>query len=315
MTIPVVCIVGPTASGKSALADVLAEHFSVPVISVDAMQVYRGMDIGTAKTPIQNRCVELQMVDVCDVSQNYSVDMFQKQARQCVDVLLNEHRQPVLCGGTGLYLDAVIDEMEFPSGDVQSPSREKYTRFLEKHGTDALYALLQEKDAVSAKEIHPHNTRRVIRALELYDQGLSYASIHDGLHARTPHYPVLIFGLTRKREELYARINTRVDCMFEQGLVDEVRSLLDQGLRDSKTASKAIGYKEIIDALDGLTSLDEARDLIKLHTRRYAKRQLSWLKRDKRTIWLSLDDMTQQQAFEYIVHSIKQWKQERCQHG
>ena len=315
MTIPVVCIVGPTASGKSALADVLAKHFSVPVISVDAMQVYRGMDIGTAKTPIQNRCVELQMVDVCDVSQNYSVDMFQKHARQCVDALLNEHRQPVLCGGTGLYLDAVIDEMEFPSGDVQSPSREKYTRFLEKHGTDALYALLQEKDAVSAKEIHPHNTRRVIRALELYDQGLSYASIHDGLHTRAPHYPVLIFGLTRKREELYARINTRVDCMFEQGLVDEVRSLLDQGLRNSKTASKAIGYKEIIDALDGLTSLDEARDLIKLHTRRYAKRQLSWLKRDKRTIWLSLDDMTQQQAFEYIVHSIKQWKQERCQHG
>lgn len=311
MTTPVVCIVGPTASGKSALAEVLAEHFCVPVIYVDAMQVYRGMDIGTAKTPPEQRRVELQMVDVCDVNQNYSVDLFQKQARRCVDALLREGRQPILCGGTGLYLDAVIDEMEFPAGDIQSASREHYTRFLEEQGPAALYELLCQKDSQSAHEIHPNNMRRVIRALELHDQGLSYASIHSGLLQRKAHYPVLIFGLTHNREELYARIDTRVDCMFEQGLVDEVRALLKQGLCNAQTAHKAIGYKEIIDALEGRISPDEARALIKLHTRHYAKRQLSWLKRDKRTIWVSLDDMTQQEAVTFITSSIEQWKQDR----
>ncbi|WP_028264235.1 tRNA (adenosine(37)-N6)-dimethylallyltransferase MiaA [Atopobium fossor] len=310
MTNPVVCIVGPTASGKSALADLLAEHFCVPVISVDAMQVYRGMDIGTAKTPIHKRRVELQMVDVCDVNQNYSVDIFQKQARHCVDTLLSEKRQPILCGGTGLYLDAVIDEMNFPSGDVQSLSREKYTRYVENEGKEALYALLQKKDPASAQEIHPNNIRRIIRALELCDQGQSYASIHKGLLDRKSHYSVLIFGLTRNREELYRRIDERVDLMFEQGLVDEVQGLLNRGLRNSKTAYKAIGYKEIIDAFEGLTSIDEARKRIKMHTRRYAKRQLSWLRRDKRTIWLSLDELSQQEAFEFIVYSIKQWKRD-----
>ena len=291
---PVVCVVGPTASGKSAVAELVAERLGGPVISVDAMQVYRGMDVGTAKTPVAERRVPLLMVDVVDPLEDYSVRLFQRDARACVDDALRRGVTPVLAGGTGLYLDAVIDEMEFPSGERGAASRERYEALAAERGAEWLHALLAERDPESAALIHPNNVRRVVRALEMLDEGVSYARHHEGLRR----------GLTMSRERLYARIDERVDHMVSQGLVEEVSGLARRGLTPGTTAGQAIGYKEVLGALAGETTLDEAVELVKLRSRRYAKRQLSWLRRDGRVRWLDLDDITPEAAAQAIVSEL-----------
>lgn len=288
---PCVAIVGPTASGKSALAELVACELGTSVISVDAMQVYRGMDIGTAKVPPERRRCPLLMVDVADVRDDYSVMLFQRDARACVDALLGEGRVPILCGGTGLYLNAVIDDMRFPAGSSGSEVRGAYERMLARDGGEALHALLEERDPESARLIHPHNAKRVVRALEMLDEGISYAAHHKGLKRRRPLYDARIWGIETKRELLYPRINQRVDEMFANGLVEEVAALAHRGLAQSRTASQAIGYKEVLAALDGSTSMDEARELVKRRTRRYAKRQVSWFRNDGRVRWLDTSDL------------------------
>ena len=301
---PVVCIVGPTASGKSSLADIVASRLGSPVISVDAMQVYRGMDIGTAKTPVDQRKAPLLMVDVATVGDAYSVQQFQRDARAFVDDVLAGGRVPVLCGGTGLYLNAVIDAMDFPSGQIGSTSREKYERIASEQGPQALYEMLLGRDPKSAELIHPNNTRRVVRALELLDEGVSYAENNQGLHRRAHVYDARIWGLTMARDRLYRRIEARVDEMFEQGLVDEVKGLVDAGLGDSKTARQAIGYKEVLDAIEGTCTLEEARETVKRRTRNYAKRQLSWFGHDERVRWIDLDEVPVQEAAELVLADL-----------
>ena len=301
---PVVCIVGPTASGKSSLAERLAVTLGSAVVSVDAMQVYRGMDIGTAKTPVDERACELMMVDVCDVGDDYSVRLFQRDARACVDALLASERTPVLCGGTGLYLDAVIDEMDFPAGQTGSESRERYEAIARDEGALALHELLRGRDPKSAELIHPNNVRRVVRALEMLDEGVSYAAKHEGLRARRPHYDALLFGITMDRERLYKRIDARVDAMVEAGLVDEVRALAEGGLAETLTAMQAIGYKEVVAYLDGALTLDEAIDEVKRRSRRYAKRQLSWLRRDGRVRWLDYDRLDEDEAARIVLAAL-----------
>lgn len=301
---PVVCIVGPTASGKSSLAELVAEKLGTCIVSVDAMQVYRHMDIGTAKTPVNERHCPLLMVDVADPNEDYSVALYQRDARACVDELLREGKVPVLCGGSGLYLDAVIDEMSFPKGGVQSEARRRYERLASESGPEAVYDLLRRRDPKSAELIHPHNVRRVIRALELLDEGKTYYDQHAGLKSCPPRYDARIWGISMDRERLYRRIDERVDLMFKQGLVEEVRGLCAQGLEKAITSKQAIGYKEVVDALAGKTTMDEARELIKRGTRRYAKRQLSWLRRDGRTRWLNYDAITPEQAAQTILQDL-----------
>lgn len=288
---PLIAIVGPTASGKSALAEHIARELDTSVISVDAMQVYRGMDIGTAKVPPAERRCPLLMVDVASISQDYSVKLFQRDARACVDGLLAAGKVPVLCGGTGLYLNAVVSDMRFPAGEAGGASRSAYEQFLADRGPDALYQLLVERDPASAALIHPNNARRVVRALEMLDEGKSYAVHHEGLKRLEALYDVRIWGISCDRAQLYQRIDRRVDEMFEQGLVGEVQQLAEQGLAQTRTASQAIGYKELLEVLDGRATLDGAREAIKTRTRRYAKRQLSWFKHDGRVRWLEVDDL------------------------
>lgn len=300
----VVCVVGPTASGKSAVADLLARALGTSVVSVDAMQVYRGMDIGTAKTPPAERLAPLLMVDVADPLEDYSVRLFQRDARACVDALLAEDRFPILCGGTGLYLDAVIDEMSFPAGEKGGASRRAYEALLGERGPAALHALLSERDPESAAIIHPNNSRRVVRALEMLDEGESYARKHRGLRAHVPHYDAVIWGLTMERGRLYERIDARVDAMVASGLVDEVRQLAERGLTTELTAGQAIGYKEVLQALAGECTLEEAIETIKLRSRRYAKRQLSWLRRDGRVRWLDLDELGVEGAVDTVLEGL-----------
>ena len=263
------------------------------------------MDIGTAKEPIESRRVPLLMVDVADVRCDYSAQVFQREARACVDGLLQNGRVPVLCGGTGLYLDAVIDEMDFPRGTKGGDSRRKYEELARRQGAAALWEMLRSRDARSAELIHPNNVRRVERALELLDEGTSYAKEHEGLKSHVPHYVASIFATVRRREELYRRIDARVDAMMAAGLVEEVKALLDQGLRESTTAAQAIGYKEVIEYLDGNCGLEECVETIKLRSRRYAKRQLSWIRRDGRAREVDLDAMTIEEASEFVIDGFK----------
>lgn len=287
-----VAIVGPTAVGKSDVADRLAARLSSEVLSCDAMQIYRGMDIGTAKMMPEECSAPLRLVDIVDPGVAYSAALYQSDARAHIERLLGEQCLPVFCGGTGLYLKAALDEMDFPSGELEDERRARYQELAERIGEEALHALLSERDPESAAVIHPHNVRRVIRALEMHDDGVSYAQQKSKFSVPRERYHALWFGLTRSREVLYERINLRVDLMFEQGLVDEVHGLMDQGLGDVLTSMQAIGYKEIIDALRGTITMDEARELIKMRSRRYAKRQLSWFKRDDRIVWFDMDEFT-----------------------
>lgn len=247
----------------------------------------------------------LRLVDIVDPGVAYSAALYQTDARAHIERLLGEQRLPVFCGGTGLYLKAALDEMDFPSGELEDERRAGYQELAERIGEEALHALLAERDPESAAVIHPHNVRRVIRALEMHDDGVSYAEQKSKFSVPRERYHALWFGLTRSRKVLYERINLRVDLMFEQGLVDEVRGLMDQGLSDALTSMQAIGYKEIIDALRGAITMDEARELIKMRSRRYAKRQLSWFKRDDRIVWFDMDEFTIDEVVADIYRRIE----------
>jgi tRNA dimethylallyltransferase len=245
------------------------------------------------------------MVDMIDIGQNYSVELFQKDARCCIDKLLAKGYTPILCGGTGLYLDAVIDEMSFPSGEANSPARKHYEAIYAEQGAEVLYGLLVKRDPEGAKLIHPHNVRRIIRALEMCDEGLSYAQENASLHKRIPHYDCRMWGIRMDRTKLYAHIDARVDAMFAAGLVQEVEHLRAEGLANARTARQAIGYKEVLRYLEGDCSFEEAQQNVKSNTRHYAKRQLSWLRRDGRLKWLNYDEIDESQAAELILEDLK----------
>lgn len=294
--VEVIAVVGPTASGKSAVADELACRLRTEVVSADAMQVYRGMDIGTAKTPVGERRVPLHCIDLVDPDRPYSVALFSEDSHRSIDHLVDQNGTAVVCGGTGLYIRAALEDMDFPAGEqVENPVRAKYEELASSLGPVSFHAMLAERDPHSAALIHPNNVRRVVRAFELLEQGTSYAQEHATLHIRTNRRPTLVIGLAWQREELYDRINARVDQMLELGLMDEVRALIGQGFADTLTAKQAIGYKELIDVIAGNRSLGEAVEDIKRTTRRYAKRQMTWFKADSRVRWLDASQKNPQQ--------------------
>ena len=259
----VVCIQGATASGKSELAERVAAILNGEIISADSMQIYRGMDIGTAKVPESERAVAYHCIDILDPGEPYSAALFQHDARAAID---------------------------FAPGDAENPVRLKYTHMLEELGSDGLHELLGQRDPESAALIHPHNARRVIRAFEMLEEGESYAERKRAFATLPACIPSIKLALDVERQTLYERIDKRVDVMIESGLVDEVRHFLDEGFRDGLTAPQAIGYKEIVAYLEDDITLDEAIAQIKQATRRYAKRQLSWLRRDSEIIWLHADE-------------------------
>ena len=204
-----------------------------------------------------------------------------------------------------MYLRAALDEMSFPAGDVEAPSRSRYQELAEEMGAEGIHALLAQVDPESAACIHPHNVRRVVRALEMHDEGVSYARQKERFSTPTEHYHALYFGLTRERSRLYERIDTRVDGMLAQGLLQEVERLVSAGCADAITSRQAIGYKELYDHLEGLCSLDEAVQRIKQRSRNYAKRQLSWFRRDARVIWLDMDELSRDDAVDAIQAYIE----------
>lgn len=287
LSAPVVAVVGPTASGKTDAAQIVAEALRGEVVSADSMQIYRGMDIGTGKLPLDQRRVPHHGFDLVDPGEPYSAALFQAFARSCFTSIEKRGGRSVLCGGTGLYVQAALDDFSFPEGEqVGNPVRERYAAFAQEHGSQALWNLLAERDPRSAAVVHPNNVRRVIRAFELLEEGGCYADQKERLSSIGPFVPAVQFGLAVDPDVLNARIDARVDAMMEAGLAQEVSGLLDRGFRGGVTAPQAIGYKEIVDALEGRCTLDEAVRAIKTATRRYGKRQRSWFRRDRRIHWV-----------------------------
>jgi tRNA dimethylallyltransferase len=288
----VLAVVGPTAVGKTSVAEEIAVRLGGQIVSADSMQVYRGMDVGTAKPSPGERRVPYHCIDVAEPGEAYSAARYQGCAREAFEAIGAAGDMPVLCGGTGLYIRAALDDWKFPSGDqVDNPVREQYEAFEREHGPEALHELLASRDATSAALVHPNNIRRVVRALEMLDGGTSYAEQHQGFSARESVYPCVMIGLAMDRAELYRRIDSRVDRMLERGLVDEVKRLLDAGLRDALTAAQAIGYKELVPVVEAGDALEPAVVDIKRASRRYAKRQLAWFRADPRVRWIDVTDL------------------------
>lgn len=286
----VVCVVGPTASGKTELAQAIAQNIKGEVVSADSMQVYRGMDIGTGKILPEDRLVPHHGIDLVDPGEPFSAAVFQEYARSCFLDIDGRSKRSILCGGTGFYVRAAIDDYEFPQGtQVENTVREYYNRIAQDQGAQALWALLDKRDGESAKLIAPGDVRRVVRAFELLDEGTSYAIQRSKLAVLPQCVPACFVGLAVDPALLRARIDARVDRMIEAGLVDEVKGLLNNGFRDGITAPQAIGYKEVVAALDGLMSFDEAIERIKVATHRYAKRQRTWFRKDARIHWICAD--------------------------
>ena len=303
---PVVCVVGPTASGKTDVAQLVACALDGEVVSADSMQVYRGMDIGTGKLPAAERVVPHWGFDLVDPGEAYSASLFQEYARACFKDIDARGKRSVLAGGTGFYVRAAIDDYRFPQGEqVDNPVRERWNAFLDAHGAEALWEELKSRDPESAQLIHPNNSKRVVRALEMLElDGVSYARQHEGLATMAQFVPAVFFGLAVDPEILKHRINRRVDLMAENGLVDEVKGLLDAGFEGACTARDAIGYKEIVAALRGECSLDDAIEAIKLATRRYAKRQRTWWRGDARVTWIDADDGDARRVADSILQMI-----------
>ncbi len=287
----VVAIVGPTAVGKTDLAERLCVELGGEIVSADSMQVYRGMDVGTAKPAPPTR-VPYHCIDLVLPGEDYSAARFQRDARRAIEDARAREKFPVVAGGTGLYVRAAVDDLEFPPGHAHTETRERLEREAGAEGAEAMHARLRELDPGSASLIHPNNTRRVIRALEMAEHGESYARMAERFRERRSVYPTTFVGLDMDRERLYRRIDERVDRMISEGLLDEVEDLLRAGLRDALTAAQAIGYKELVPVVEGDRPLEGAAEDIKRATRRYAKRQLTWFRRDPRVRWLDVTDLS-----------------------
>ena len=285
----ILCVVGPTASGKTDYAVELALKCGGEVVSCDSMHIYKHLDIGTAKpTADEMKGVKHHMIDIIEPNESFSVARFSEMARECIDDILLRGKMPVLCGGTGLYFDSTINNINF----IQMDTDEEYRKYLEsaakEFGNEYVYKILKRVDEESAESIHPNNLKRVIRALEIYKTTGKKKSELDKEQLSEPLYEPEITGLMRDREVLYDRINKRVDIMMEKGLVEEVSELIKMGIDTEATSMQAIGYKEIIEYLDGKTSLSDAVDKIKRESRRYAKRQLTWFKRNEKIHWINI---------------------------
>jgi tRNA dimethylallyltransferase len=284
---PVVAVVGPTATGKTALAVQLASRLGGEVVNADSMQLYRGMDIGTAKpTPAERGGVSHQLLDLWHVREPASVAEYARRAREVIDRLRAEGVVPLLVGGSGLYVRAVLDDLEFPGTDPAL--RARLERELAAEGSAALHARLAVVDPAAAAAVLPSNGRRIVRALEVVE--LTGGPFRATLPEPRPHYPAVVVGLDRETADLDERVRTRVDRMWAAGFVAEVEELAADGLREGPTASRALGYAQVLAQLAGEVDADGAREATVRATRRFVRRQRSWFRRDPAVRWFDAAD-------------------------
>lgn len=297
-------IIGPTAVGKTKLSIELAKQFNGEIISGDSMQVYKGMDIGTAKIKEEEKeGVPHYLIDIKEPDESFSAAEFQKKAKEMIEDIQRRGKLPIIVGGTGLYIQSVIYDYQFSEAPSDPEYRLQLENRIKNEGIESVYAELKNADPESAKRIHPNNIRRVIRALEIvHCTGLPMSEQLQN-EAAELLYDTCIIGLDMDRELLYARINQRIDAMLEEGLMEEVQSFYNQGLRDCQSI-QAIGYKELYDFFDGKRSEQDAIDALKQNSRRYAKRQLTWFRNKMNVQWF---DVSESQEFSKKILEISQF--------
>ena len=291
---PVIVIVGPTASGKTSLSIELAKRINGEIISADSMQIYRYMDIGTAKPDADEMSgIKHYLIDEIYPDEEFSVAKYRELAIKYINKIIKEGRHPVIAGGTGLYINSLVYNINFSETISDWPLREQLKKESEEKGSRYLHNKLMEIDPEAAVKIHENDIKRIIRAIEVFKHTNKPISLHQQLsRLEPPPYNYLIFGLRMERARLYERIEKRVDIMFERGLVNEVRKLQEMGYERNITAMQGLGYKEIFAYLRGEATLDEAKFIIKRDTRHYAKRQLTWFKRLENIHWMDVDEDT-----------------------
>ena len=289
---PFVVLAGPTAVGKTKMSIRLAKAIGGEIISADSMQVYRHMDIGSAKIrPEEMEGVPHHLIDVLEPSEEFHVVKFQQMAKEAMTGIYDRGHIPILTGGTGFYIQAVLYDIDFTNESGDDAYRKELEEFAERSGAEALHERLAAVDPKAAKDIHPHNIKRVIRALEYHHQTGDLISRHNEQERQKESpYDASYFVLNDDRQKLYRQIDRRVDLMIEAGLVDEVQALKDMGCTSSMVSMQGLGYKEILAYLDGVLSLDDAIYRIKRDTRHFAKRQITWFKREKDVIWVDKTD-------------------------
>lgn len=285
---PLVILAGPTAVGKTDLSIQLAKRIGGAIISADSMQVYKYMDIGSAKVmPEEMEGVKHYLIDELDPSDEFNIVRFQQMAKNALEEIYANGQIPIVAGGTGFYIQALLYDIDFTHQDSDESFRREMVDFAAKHGAEALHEKLKEIDPVSYETIHANNTKRVIRALEYYYlTGQPISAHNEQEHKKESPYNFAYFVLTDDRAHLYERIDRRVDLMMKKGLVDEVKRLYDMGYHKDMVSMQGLGYKELLSYLDGECTLDEAVYIIKRETRHFAKRQLTWFRRERDVIWL-----------------------------
>jgi tRNA dimethylallyltransferase len=302
MESPLVCIVGPTAVGKTAISIQLAQRLNAEIVSLDSRQIYRQMDIGTAKPTIaQQQAVRHHLIDCVNIDEPFTAADYQRLADLALAEIDRQRKRGLIVGGAGLYFRALLDGLfEGPSADAAI--RTRLQQEAKEHGATVLHERLRNCDPISADRIHPNNLVRVIRALEVYElTGEPISALQRQWATSEPRYPFRAFGLNMRRETLYRRIESRADQMIAEGLIEEVKKIIDAGYSRDCTAMQSFGYKEIVDYLDGKHSRDEAIALLKQNTRRFAKRQLTWFRHDPRIEWV---DRSQFPSPDEVVNNL-----------
>jgi tRNA dimethylallyltransferase len=299
----IVVIAGPTAVGKTSISIQVASRLHGQIVSCDSMQLYKYMDIGSAKpTKEQLAIVPHHLIDVIDPKESFSVVRYQQLAKKAINGIFQQNQTPVITGGTGLYLNALLYDMDFGANRGDTDYRNKLFNIAETQGNEALFAVLKVIDPNAAERIHPNNVKRVVRAIEAIHLNGSGLADFASVNQKTKDYEAILIGLTRDRSELYQRIEERVDVLMDKGLLDEVNSLKNIGFTSADIAMKGIGYKELLDYLDGDYDLPTAVELIKKNTRHYAKRQMTWFKRYPDMQWFNLsEDQTEDLSLEKIM--------------
>lgn len=308
---PLVILAGPTAAGKTSLSVRLAKRIGGEIISADSMQVYRHMDIGTAKVrPEEMEGVPHHLIDYIEPSENYSIADFSRMARKTIGKVYENGHIPILTGGTGFYIQAVLKELDFEGGEENSSYRGELMKIAEDPGKGSAYLhrMLEATDPESAAAIHPNNIKRIIRALEYFHETGDLISEHNQSEkAIEPDFNYVYFVLTLPRDELYRRIEERVDLMIREGLEEEVRALKDMGIPEGSTSMQGLGYREMYSYLDGRITFSEAVDQIKINTRHFAKRQLTWFRREKEAVWIDRSQYPDEDAIiSYITDILRE---------
>lgn len=303
---PLIILTGPTAAGKTELSIALAKACGGEIISADSMQVYKHMDIGTAKIhPEEMRDIPHHLIDICEPEDAFNVVIFQRLAKACIQEIYQRGHIPILVGGTGFYIQSVLYDIQFEDTEEDTAYRTALENIaLEEGGATKLHTMLKEIDPKSADDIHEHNVKKVIRALEFYHQTGELISAHNAEQRQnTSPYNFAYFVLTMDRQKLYERIEKRIDLMLADGLVKEVSDLLACGYTRDMVSMQGLGYKEIIDYLQGRSSLEEAVSILKRDTRHFAKRQLTWFRRERDVSWIDKDEYSDEQA---ILEKMKE---------